>query len=684
MSSFSQPSPTDQVQSMDPTEAQPQKDNGGHEPSVDEKTGLREYDRNSGGESFWIRPEPITVAISGLLYVSGLVWELLVPETYNFLLFTLGGIEIQSAEVVLLGALVVAGYHTIRRGVGAVLDFTMSIDFLMTFALMGALILGKFLEAASLAFLYGVAELLEDYSMLQARNSLEQLLDLSPEAATVLRDGNRVTVEVENIDVGTTIAVRPGEKIAMDGEVIDGKSSVNQAPVTGESMPVDKQPGDEVYAGTFNEEGYLEIEVTRRVEDNTLARIIELVKEAEATKAPSQRFVDRFAGYYTPTIVGLALFVGLVVPFLPGIAGEFSTWWLRAMALLVIACPCGLLISTPVTVVSGITSAARHGTLIKGGEAFEGLGQLDAICFDKTGTLSEGEPAVSDVVSTSELSKEEILAVAASVESRSEHHLAEAILGEAEDRGIAIPEVSEFEAVTAAGVSGRVDGSRYYVGKPELLGEDHPGAYHNLEQDGKTVVSVGTVDELLGVIALSDPVRAEARQVISDLHEAGMEVIMITGDNERTARSVAEELSIDRYHAELLPEDKVEEVERLKKEYGSVAMVGDGINDAPALARADVGIAMGAAGSDTAIETADVALMGDNLNHGVYAVRLSRQGESIIKQNITSSIGVKLLLALGVIPGFVNLITAVLVGDMGISLGVTGNAMRLRRLDFDN
>ncbi|MFB6346663.1 MAG: heavy metal translocating P-type ATPase, partial [bacterium] len=428
--------------------------------------GSHTHNHDSVEGSFWTQKETLATVLSGVFYLIGLVWELFLPAYLNSPLYTLADFSLQTSDTVLLAALVVGGLYTVNRGLNAVLSMTMSIDFLITLALAGALILGKFLEAASLAFLYGVAELLEDYSMQQAQNSLEELLDLSPTEATLIRNGEKVTLEVEEIQVGDTIVVRPGEKIAMDGKVLEGNSSVNQAPVTGESMPVDKEPGDEVFAGTFNQDGYLEIEVIRRAEDNTLAKIIEMVQEAEASKAPSQRFVDSFASYYTPSVVGLALFVGLVVPFLPGVAGGFSTWWLRAMALLVIACPCGLLISTPVTVVSGITSAAGQGTLIKGGEPFEGLGQLNVICFDKTGTLSEGQPSVSDIHLLNSSSEEELLSIAAAVESRSEHHLAEAILKEARNRNVEVPGVSNFEAFTAAGVRGTVDGTQYYVGKP--------------------------------------------------------------------------------------------------------------------------------------------------------------------------------------------------------------------------
>lgn len=643
-------------------------------------SSAHDHEHDPAEAGFWNRSETIVCGISGIWYLLGLVLEFAVPADLNPMLLVLGSYDLHLADAVFLLALVTGGFYTMRGGFRAVLSATMSIDFLITVALFGALALGKFVEAASLAFLYGVAELLEDYSMLTANRSLKELLELSPEEATVLRGGEERSVTVEDLEVGDTIVVRPGEKIAMDGRVVDGEGGVNEAPVTGESMPVNKTPGDEVFAGTFNEDGYLEVEVTRRAGDNTLARIIELVREAEDSQAPSQRFVDWFAGYYTPAVVGLALLVGIVVPFVPGVPGGFSTWWLRAMALLVIACPCGLLISTPVTVVSGITSAARQGTLIKGGEPFERLGQMDVVCFDKTGTLSEGEPSVSDIVVTGDVNEDEVLSLAASLEDRSDHPIAGAIVQEADRRNLTPRDVDSFESITAYGVSGRLDDETYYVGKPDLLDIDPSETFRELEEQGKTVVCVGRKGELLGIIGISDRLRPEARETVRALHDLNIETVMITGDNRLTARSVAEELGIDHYHADLMPEDKVDEVKHLQAEYGSIAMVGDGINDAPALAQADVGIAMGAAGSDTAIETADVALMGDNLDRLVYAVRLSRTGEGIIKQNIASAIGVKLLLAVGVIPGFVTLITAVLVGDMGVTFGITGNAMRLRWL----
>ncbi|MFB6345914.1 MAG: heavy metal translocating P-type ATPase, partial [bacterium] len=574
--------------------------------------------------------------------------------------------------------LLIGSVYTVRRGLKALFTLSMSVDFLISMALIGALSLGKFVEAAALAFLYGVAELMEEWSMIKAQSSLKELMEMSPNEATVRRDGEERTVPVEEIRVGETVIVRPGDRIATDGTVVEGETTVNESAVTGESMPESKSPGDDVFAGTINEEGYVEVEVTRPADENTLSKIIELIREAEETKAPSQRFVDRFASVYTPVVVSIALMLGTVVPFVPGVPGDFTTWWLRAMALLVIACPCGLLISTPVTVVSGITSAARHGTLIKGGEPFETLGQLNVVCFDKTGTLTQGEPTVSEIHSTDSTSEDEIFRIATALESRSEHHLARAIVDYAVQRGVEAPDVTEFESVTATGVRAQLDGTVYQVGKPSMFEEDEPDVASRMEREAKTAVCVGTREEIKGVIGISDTIRSGAKSMIEDLHELGIEVVMITGDNEKTARAVAEKLSIDHYHAELMPEDKVEEIKSLRERHGRIAMVGDGVNDAPALAAADVGIAMGAAGTDTALETSDIALLGDNLSRLPYVIRLSRMGETIIGQNIWSSVIIKVLLGLGVIPGWVNLIVAVLVGDMAVCFGITGNAMRLR------
>jgi Cd2+/Zn2+-exporting ATPase len=492
----------------------------------------------------------------------------------------------------------------------------------------------------------------------------------------VRRNGEELLCPIEEIAVGEVCIVKPGERIALDGQVLSGSSFVNQAPITGESVPVEKRPGDEVFAGTINYDGYLEITVTKRAKDTTLARIIHLVEEAEAQKAPSERFVDRFARYYTPGVVLVALLVATVPAIFFGAA--FSEWFSRALALLVIACPCALLISTPVSIISAITSAARHGVLIKGGVYLEELGQIQTIVFDKTGTLTTGQLTVTDIIPTDSISPTEVLRIAAALERKSQHPIAQAIVRAYEERaaGEPLPDAQEFTSLTGQGVQAKLDGTLYRVGRLQLFNADGLA----LASQAKTVIGVGTPDRLLGLIALADSIRPQAHQTVQRLKDLGIDVVMVTGDNEATARAVAQHVGITHYHAGVFPDQKVHEIEHLRSEYGRVAMVGDGVNDAPALAAASVGIAMGAVGSDAALETAHVALMGDDLSKLPYLIELSRRTRRVIQQNIFFSILTKLTLGLGVFPGYVTLVLAVLVGDMGASLAVTGNALRLARV----
>jgi len=576
----------------------------------------------------------------------------------------------------------------------------------------------------------------------RARDSLRELMELSPDEATVLRDGQEVTVPAEDVAVGETVVVRPGEKIPLDGVVSEGESAVDESPITGESVPVDKTPGDEAFAGSIAAEGYLEIEVTSTAGDSTLSRIIEMVQGAQAEQTETEQFVDRFAGYYTPVVVALAILTAAVPPlvidgtatveaagFALTLPGDWGSWFVRGLTLLVIACPCAFVISTPVSVVSGITSAAKNGVLIKGGNYLEAMGEVDAVAVDKTGTLTKGELAVTDVAPADGGDADDLLRRAAALERRSEHPIARAILDRADDAGLDdLPEPSEFESLTGKGVRADFDGRTFYAGKPALfeeLGVDLSDAsvgsagsrrtdggavattsdaesdpdsgadpdadtesvaerVRALEREGKTVVLVGTDTELIGVVAVADEVRSASKRAVQRLQELGVgRVVMLTGDNEGTARAIAEEVGVDEYRAELLPDEKVEAIEALQREYGSVAMVGDGVNDAPALATANVGVAMGAAGTDTALETADIALMGDDVGKLPYLYDLSHRGNAVIRQNIWSSLGVKALLAIGVPLGYVSVALAVVVGDMGMSLGVTGNAMRLSRVKPD-
>ncbi|AEH39029.1 heavy metal translocating P-type ATPase [Halopiger xanaduensis] len=675
----------------------------------------------------WTTPRAKKTWLGAAFVVFGLLFEF-VLEAQNVAVASVLGTPLSIADVLFLGAVAASGVPVVRSGYYSARNRSLDIDLLMGTAIVAATGIGYFVEAATLAVLFSIAELLEDYAMDRARDSLRELMELSPDEATVYRDGEEVTVPAEDVSVGETVIVRPGEKIPLDGTVQDGESAVDESPITGESVPVDKTPGDEVYAGAINEEGYLEVEVTSTAGDSTLSRIIELVQGAQAKQTDTEQFVDRFAGYYTPLVVALAILTAAVPPLLIGdsvatsvlgyefvFAADWGTWFVRGLTLLVIACPCAFVISTPVSVVSGITSAAKNGVLIKGGNYLEAMGEVDAVALDKTGTLTKGELAVTDVVPLDETSETDLLRYGAGLERRSEHPIADAVLTRADEAGLDdLPEPSSFESLTGKGIRGEIDGETYYAGKPALfedLGFDLSRARRptetdggvaagsttvaddsafseetlaELEREGKTVVLVGTASRLLGAIAIADEVRPASKRAVERLHELGVDrVVMLTGDNEGTARAIADEVGVDEYRAELLPDEKVDAIEALQREYGTVAMVGDGINDAPALATAEVGIAMGAAGTDAALETADIALMGDDIGKLPYLYALSNTANGVIRQNIWASLGVKLLLAIGVPLGLVSVAMAVVVGDMGMSLGVTGNAMRLSRLQPD-
>ena len=666
-------------------------------------------------ESVWRSTRAIKTWISGGFVALGLLFEFVLTGM-NPELTTIGGAGFALADALFVAAVVAGGQEIIEGGYYSLRNHNLDIDLLMSIAILGALSVSLgfgeslYMEAATLAFLFSVAELLERYSMDKARNSLQELMDLSPDEATVRRDGKEVTIPVDDVHVGDIVVVKPGEKIPMDGIIVDGESAVNQAPITGESVPVDKISDDEVYAGTINEQGYLEVEVTSAAGDNTLSRIVEMVEDAQANKTEREQFVERFAGYYTPAVVVFAVLVALSAPAILGVSWTESLVY--GLTLLVLACPCAFVISTPVSVVSGITSGAKNGVLIKGGNYLEAMGEIEAVALDKTGTLTKGELTVTDIVPLNDNTEADVLRCARGLEARSEHPIGDAIVEHADDQNIAGRTVSDFESITGKGVTADLDGTKHYAGKPGLFEElgfdlDHVHAttdggvtqktqalcsrnncldlledvVPDLQSEGKTVILVGTEDEVEGIIAVADEVRPETKGAVQRLHNLGIDhIIMLTGDNERTARAIAEEVGVDEFRAELLPEDKVEAINELDEQYGGVAMVGDGVNDAPALATAEVGVAMGAAGTDTALETADIALMGDDLSRLPYLYELSHDANSVIRQNIWTSLGAKALLALGVPFGLVPIWAAVLVGDAGMTLGVTGNAMRLSRI----
>ncbi|RQG99648.1 heavy metal translocating P-type ATPase [Natrarchaeobius oligotrophus] len=685
-------------------------------PIGDERDGLDE------SRTVWKSRRAVGTVAGGVLVTAGMALKFVVPAL-DPALWTVAGRTYALSHLLFIAAVVVAGTPILRNGYYSARNWSLDIDFLMSVGIVASVAAHHPFEGALLAVLFSVAELLERASMDRARDSLRELMDLSPETATVRRDGGtEETIPVDDLEIGDRVVVRPGEKIPADGTVLEGESAIDQSPITGESVPADKTRGDDVYAGTILESGYLEVGVESEADESTIARIVRLVEDAEREKTEREQFIDRFASVYTPVVVSIAVAFVLVPPLAFG--ASWSYWFVVGLTLLVISCPCALVISTPVSVVSGITSAARNGVLIKGGRHLEAVGESDVLAVDKTGTLTEGDLSVTDVIPLEGADEEDVLRRASAAERRSEHPIGRAIVGYADEQGVAADDadVSEFEALTGRGVRAEIDGTTHYVGKPDLFdglaGLEHAHAttdggtalasmgYESpsqcdregcldvvadvvptLEAEGKTVVIVGTEDRPLGVVGVADRVRPEAPWAVARLQAQGVRVVMLTGDNEGTARAIANEVGIDEYHAELLPEEKLEWIDRLESEDSDgdeparVAMVGDGINDAPALATASVGIAMGAAGTDTALETADVALMADDLSRLPYLYELSDKANGVIRQNVWSSLAVKAVLALGAPVGIVTVIHAVVVGDMGMSLGVTGNAMRLANVE---
>jgi len=608
---------------------------------------------------------------SGILAFSGLLVEQFgISEYLAIVLFTL--------------AIFLGGFHIVLKGWKEAINLTLGMNFLMSIAVMGAMILGQWSEAAMVIFLFSLAHLLESYSIQKARRSIASLINLAPNTAFLKTAEGISERPVEQITVGDIILIKPGSRIPLDGEVIAGSSFVDQAPITGESMPSQKTAGDQLYAGSLNQQGMLEVKVSRPYQDSTLAKIIHLVEEAQSQRAPVQQFVEKFAHYYTPTVVALAIAFALIPPFLLG--GLFSEWFYRALVLLVISCPCALVISTPVTLVSALTNAARHGILIKGGNYLENFHKVKILAFDKTGTLTYGRPSVQSIVTLNDFSSKEILQIAASIESNSEHAIARAIMTHAQAQDIPLKPVQNFQAITGRGARADLAGHTYYIGNHKLFEENgwcqedvHEHLY-KIENQKHTAVLVGNQNRLIGVIALADEVRMDAAQALQKLQQAGVErTVMLTGDNEMTAGSISQKVGITEYYSELLPADKVSTIKRLKEGGKLVGMVGDGINDAPALATANIGISMGASGSDTAIETADIALMKDDLNKIAYLKQLSRRTVRIVKQNIFISLLLKFIFFVLAIPGFATLWMAVF-ADMGASLIVIFNGLRLLNL----
>jgi heavy metal translocating P-type ATPase len=632
----------------------------------------------------WRNPKVLASVASGLLLLAGWLVE------------WAGASELASI-VLYAAAIIVGGYFFGREAIEELLfEREVGIELLMSVAAVVAALMGQAAEGAMLVFLYSISEAAEGYTEEKTRAAIKALMSLAPKVALVRRDGREEEVPVEELQVGDLFIVRPGQTVATDGVVIGGRSSVDQSPVTGEPIPVEKAQGDPVFAGSINQEGALDVRATKTAADNTISRIIQMVEEAQERKGHSQRFIERFGARYSPAVLFIGLLIAIVPPLLLG--GVWSTWTTRATIFIVAAAPCALVISIPVTLVATLGTAARQGVLIKGGITVEELARVQVVAVDKTGTLTRGEPAVTDVIDRrpeegGPSAADEILALAAAVESRSEHPLARAVVRAAEVHGLVMSTVSGFRALTGAGAAGRVDGRPIVVGSPGLFSESLVTDGHlrqeveRLQREGKTVALVGTEVEaerpqsvaVLGLIAIRDTIRPNARKAIDALHAVGVQdVVMLTGDNERTAQAIAGDLSIDAVYANLRPEDKVARVQELAARYGHVAMVGDGVNDAPALAEATVGVAMGAAGTDVALETADVALMADDLEKLAYALRLARRSRSVVRQNLALSALVIGALAVGAVAGLFTLPVAVLGHEIS-EFVVIGSGLRMLR-----
>jgi Cd2+/Zn2+-exporting ATPase len=613
----------------------------------------------------WRRRQIIKGSIAGALLILGLLFEYF--STYSII-----------ALLLFISVIAVSGREILQKAWSSVKKRRLDMNCLISIAAVGSFFIGHAEEGAAVIFLFFIAETLEELASDKARKSIGELLHLAPEIARVKRDNREVEIHTHGIQTGEIIVIRPGEKVPLDGRVMEGHTSVNEAPITGESIPAEKLIGDDVYAGTMNEEGYIEVQVTRKSDNTLLSRIVKLVEAAEKKKSETEKYIDRFARYYTPIVISIALTTFLIPSVFLGYS--WDVWLYRALVLLVISCPCALAISTPVAMVSAITSASRHGVLIKGASFIEELNRVKAVAFDKTGTLTKGKLEVIDIVSLKSASAEDVLSLAAALESRSEHPIAKAIARKATESKIEFKDIEHFKSHKGKGLEALINGRVYYAGAKNLF-EDLPITIPeellSLEKEGKTAILISDENAAIGIIALADSIRKNASAVIDDLKKLHIRTEMLTGDNKKVARSLAKQTGIDDYYASLLPEDKVKVVEDLTEKYGHVAMVGDGVNDAPALAAASVGIAMGTTGTDVAIETADIALMHDDLSRIDYLIHLSRKTMNVVKQNVTVSIIIKTSLTALAMFGMINLWVAVGIGDMGLSLAVISNAMRL-------
>ena len=644
--------------------------------------------------SFWMRHGQLFVTVaSGILLLAAFLTHWAMHGSLLDAFTEAHGVEHTfplAVYLLYLGSVASGAWYVIPKALLAARRLRPDMNLLMVTAVVGAIILGDLFEAATVAFLFALSLLLEHWSVERARNAIGALLDLSPPTARYLcpHHGTIHEKPVEDVPLGAIIYVRPGEKIPLDGEVVKGVSSVNQAPITGESMPVPKQLGDKVYAGTINQDSALEFRTTRAANDTTLARIIHMVENAQSRRAHSQQWVDRFSTLYTPAMMILAASLAVLLPLLT--TASWSEGVYRGLVILVIACPCALVISTPVSIVSALTASARNGVLIKGGIFLEAAGRLQVLAFDKTGTLTQGKTQVQQIVPFSGHTELELLESAAALEANSEHPLAQAILQKARELGVEVIAAEHFRAIRGKGGEGDIDGRPFWIGSHRMMHEKgqetdeiHAKA-EELEDAGHTVVAIGNDNHTCGLISIADSLRLNVPQIIRDIRKAGVKwVIMLTGDNEGTARAIAAEAGIDEYRCELLPEDKVEAIGHLVREYKEVAMVGDGVNDAPAMAAATFGIAMGTIGTDAALETADVALMSDDLSKLPWLIRHSRRTLRNIQQNIIFALGLKVAFIVLTLFGLASLWMAI-AADTGATLLVVFNSLRLLNIASSN
>ena len=616
------------------------------------------------------RPIQIMVS-SGILFITGHILEYL-------------SFDMTIVTIIYMIAAIIAGYEIAVMAYNSLVKrHTIGPALLVVIACIASFIIGHGEEGAAVALLYYIAEFLEDYAELRAKRSIKSLVELAPETARVKVDDGEEVRNVDQVKIGEIVIIRPGDKVPLDGDIVDGTSSINQASITGESLPVTKTVGDEVFSGTVNEDGYLEMVVTKEAKDSVISKIVTLVKRSQLNRSTTETLVERISKYYTPLMIVISACVAFIPPLFFG--QNLVDWVYKALSIMVISCPCAFLISTPIGMVSAITSATRKGVLIKGSTYVEEMRNVKAVIFDKTGTLTEGKLALSDInVLNDAYSEEEIVRIAASLEHSSSHPIAKAIVDYAGINEISFDEIEDFKNIPGKGIVGTVDGKRYYAANESLI----EGSEFNVSREeinkytaeGKTLVFIGDENGVIAGLTVVDKIRDNAADVIKDLKGQGVKTIMLTGDNKMAANKVANEIGLDYVYSNLLPEDKLNILDTIRNKFGDVAMVGDGINDAPALARANIGIAMGAAGSDVAIETADVALMQDDISKLPYLFSLSQKTMNIIKQNISLSIFVKALFVILAILGLITLMMSVGIGDLGLTLVVILNSFRIARV----